>query len=468
MALSTSRLVTLLGNWQESAGPVHRRLSDRLGLLILDGRVPLAMALPGERDLAQSLGVSRTTVAVAYRTLRDHELIEVEERKRAVTSLPVGAGGRLPAKDVSQAAKDTIDFAHASLAAPAGLLHEIYSAALGQLARHIPNTGYQAVGIWELRCVLADYYTRRDLPTDPRQILITSGAQHALSLLVRTFTAPGGTALVDHPTYPHALRTLSEARLKITPVPLGESGWDVDQLNQRSTQCQIAYLIVDCHNPTGMTMPVEQRQRCAPQCLTIVDETMAELSIDDTPLPPLASFAEGPVVTIGSVSKIFWGGLRVGWVRADQSVIDRLVQVRPAVDLGTPVLEQLAVIELMDQLDVIRPKRIDQLRESRQMLRRSLATALPAWRLWPSSGGVSVWAEIPTRISSRIASTAPEYGLEIAAGPRFGTGGVFERYIRIPYTQPVGRIEEGVRRLALVTRAVEGGDAYNHAPVSVV
>jgi DNA-binding transcriptional MocR family regulator len=179
------------------------------------------------------------------------------------------------------------------------------------------------------------------------QVLITSGAQHAIALLARVLVAPGHRVLLEHPSYPHAIKTFSDARARLGPVALTDNGWDIDRLWEESTSAQLAYLIPDFHNPTGLCMPAATRRRLRLRCTQIIDETMADLALDGPPPTPFAAY-NAAAITVGSLSKSVWGGLRAGWIRAEPGLLARLAQARPGIDLGTPIVEQLAAAWLLD------------------------------------------------------------------------------------------------------------------------
>lgn len=458
MHTSAAALERLLDEWVIGTGPAHRKLAERIRLLILDGRLPLGSTLPGERDLAVRLGISRTTVSTAYTTLGDQGYLNAQQRARSTTTVPstthTGHHAAEITKVTGSASAEVIDFAHASPAAPGVQLHHAFMAALEQLPRHLPHHGYAQIGLPELRAAVADRYRARGLPTTPEQILITTGAQHALSLLVRIFVRPGCPVVVDHPSYPHALHLLRDARARLVPVPLTDTGWDFPALTAATRNAKLAYLIPDFHNPTGLSMSDSDRQTLQLGCLTIVDETMADLALDIEPPAPLAAHHR-QVISIGSVSKVFWGGLRIGWVRADPSIIRRLAQARAGYDLGTPVLEQLACVELLRHIDTILPDRLTELIRNRNHLYSLIGQHLPKWSITPGTGGLALWATMPGPISSALATIAPRFGLRLAAGPRFGVGGAFERNMRLTYCLEPSKLDIGIRALVDASSAIE-------------
>src|SRR3954454_4799094 len=323
--LNGPHLARLLGVWR-SARPGYVALAAAIRLLVLDGRLPLRTRLPGERELAAALGMSRTTAAAAYAALREEGFLTSRRGAGSWTSLPadrrVAAAGIEPAPHA-----DVIDMSAAATAAPEGALHRALAAATAELPRHLPTAGYEAAGLPSLRAAVAAHLTRRGVPTTPAQVLVTAGAQHAFTLLLRVLCGPGDRVLVDHPTYPHALDAVRAVGARPVPVALLTDGWDVDMLaaTLRQAAPRLAYLIADHHNPTGLTLTADDRAAVVAlargaRTPLVVDETMAELGLDPDVRPPAPLAAHDPdgesVITIGSMSKAFWAGLRIGWIRA--------------------------------------------------------------------------------------------------------------------------------------------------------
>lgn len=469
-ALRSALLVRHLGAWRaDGGGPGYRQLADRIRLLVLDGRLPLETALPGERELAAALDVSRTLVAGAYGLLRDEGFLTSRPGSGARTALPAGPAPRGPALVSSGEAEDgLIDMTAAVL--PAGAeVHAAYARALERLPLALPGHGYEPVGAMGLRAALAERYGRAGLPTTPDQILVTHGAQNALAHILRWRTRPGDRVVIEQPTYPHAIDAVQAALCKPVPVPVTSEGWAIDELADRiaRSEARLAYLVADHHNPTGLMMPAADRARLVDatrrgDSLLIFDETLADLWLDAP--PPAEEPVDGPhVLRIGSAAKSFWGGLRVGWIRGDAALIAALSQARAALDLGVAVLEQLATAELIATGEGALAARRAMLRARRDALLDLVATHLPDWDAPRPPGGLSLWARLPGAFSSSLASAATRQGVRIPAGPRFGLDGTLERFIRLPFTQPEARLEAAVRGLAVASAEV-AGTAARRAP----
>ncbi len=446
--VSARVLASLLDGWRD-AGVAYAALADRIRLLVLDGRMATGTRLPAERELALQLGVSRTTVTAAYAELRDAGYLHSVRGSGSVVKLPL----RQPqALDLLQ--PDYLDFSKATMPA----VPEIAAAAVAAahaLPNYLGESGFDPFGLLVLREAIAERYTMRGLPTSPDQIMITLGALHGISLIARTLLSRGDRALVENPTYPHALDALRAAGGRLVPVSVTpDEGWDEVALEQaiQRTSPALGYFMPDFHNPTGASMSTDLRERlvalAAAQGTTlIVDETMAELGFDGgATVPPFA--AHGPAITVGSVGKTVWGGVRLGWIRGDRAVIQRLARARNAGDLGTPVLEQLVVLELLRDFDAILESRRAYLRAGRDRLAALLADRLPQWHVPNVHGGLTMWVSLGDPVSSQLAIAARNEGLVIAAGPRFGLDGAFERFMRIPFSLAAEHTVKGVDALA--------------------
>ena len=167
------------------------------------------------------------------------------------------------------------------------------------------------------------------------------------------------------------------------------------------------------------------------------------------PIQPYAFDDVEGLVRLGSMGKSFWGGLRLGWIRADAQTIQALGPRRASIDLGTPLLEQLAAVHLLQTDEAPLAARRELVRSRRDGLLDLMRTRLPDWRVASPPGGLSLWAELPSAVSTSLAATSERFGLRLAAGPRFGVDGAFERFLRVPYTLPPEDLADAVDRLAL-------------------
>ncbi|WP_305786551.1 PLP-dependent aminotransferase family protein [Symbioplanes lichenis] len=457
------QLARLLGQWHALPGrrrsPDYAALAGSIRGLLSDGRLPLGVRLPAERELAAALSVSRTTVTAAYRGLRESGHLTSRRGAGSWTTLPNGhrvatSGLWTPDDDI-----EMIDLGVAASAAPPELVGAARAAA-DDLPRFLGSAGYRPTGLGELRDAVAAGYTRRGVPTSAEQILITSGTQQALDLSLRLLVPPGTTVLVESPTYPNALAALAARRARISTHGLdAETGWDAELLlgAVRQTRPRMAYLIPEFQNPTGHLMPAALRERLVAAAHSagtelVVDESWVDLALDGQAMPPPVAVFDrhSRVVSIGGLSKAYWGGLRIGWVRASAPLVQRLAALRVGVDMASPVLEQLVAVRLLHDAERIVAARRAELRERRAVLTAAVREHLPEWRFKEPGGGTVIWAELDGPISSALARAAEEVGVRLAPGPRFGLDGTLERFLRLPYPLPPEDLTEAVRRIASV------------------
>ncbi|MBC2879578.1 MULTISPECIES: SCO1417 family MocR-like transcription factor [Streptomyces] len=483
-AQQLARLLDAQGGGPETRGgvtplngrrtPAYRSLADRVRLLVLEGRVPVAARLPAERELATALSVSRTTVAAAYEALRGEGFLESRRGAGSWTAVP--AGSPLPTRALDPLPPETagsmIDLGCAALTAPEPWLTQAFQGALEELPPYAHTHGDYPAGLPALRRALADRYTARGIPTMPEQIMVTTGAMGAVAAIGRLLAGRGERVAVESPSYANVLQLLREAGARLVPVGMADrlGGWDLPAWRQvlRDAAPRLAYVIADFHNPTGALAPESQRRELVEAArsagtVLVADETMTDLALEPgLAMPrPVCAFdpAGSTVVTVGSASKSFWAGLRIGWVRAAPEVIRSLVAARAYADLGTPVLEQLAVTRLLDTggwEEAVAARRAEVL-DSRNAVVAALEARLPDWEFTVPKGGLTLWVRTGGLSGSRIAQVGERLGVRVPSGPRFGVDGAFEGYVRLPFTVTGPVADEAVSRLAEAARLVASG-----------
>jgi DNA-binding transcriptional MocR family regulator len=459
-SIGPQRLARLIGEFDRS--PAYKGLHDKLQELIGDGRIPQGARLPSERSVTEALGVSRTTVtraysdlvasgfATAHRGSGTFAAVPIDRRKAHDRSLhPVG----------SSPDDDSIDLNCAAGAATPGVAAAC-ERALARLPAYLSGDGYLPSGLPELQAMVAESFVARGLPTVPEEIVITSGALSAVAIVARALSRPGDRIVVESPVYSNAIEALrlGGGRLVSSPLadPLGSSGWDLEGIEAtlRQTSPHLAYLIPDFQNPTGFLMGEADRARYAralasARTVAIIDETLQPTAHTDVSMPaPFATDATN-AVTIGSASKIFWGGLRVGWIRSPRSLVEQIVTTRVRLDLGTSLFDQLVVSELVGSADV-RDARREQLRAQRDALVAAVREHLPSWRFRIPEGGLSLWLQMPEGSATRLAAEAERVGVHVAPGPAFTVEGGLDSWVRIPFAKPETDLVEATRRIAAV------------------
>src|SRR5436305_4863719 len=298
MAAGSERLVAALGQWRAGRGPLFERLASALVRASEQAALPPGGELPAERILARELEVSRSTVVAAYRELRERGVAVTRHGSgtamRNVT--PAAAGASAPAvaallarADVSAAMIDL------SVGAPdfddlvRGLT--VSGSALPQSAR---GHGYLPLGWSELRELVAQLLSRHGAPTSPDEVLITNGAQEAISLAVGLVAADGRRIAVESPGYPSALDAIARAGGHPFAIERDAGGLRVDSLKQLLARHHVhaLYIAASCNNPTGGRTAPHRRERIAALAadhdLTVIEDTVLdELCFDGAPATPL-------------------------------------------------------------------------------------------------------------------------------------------------------------------------------------
>ncbi|PPK97976.1 DNA-binding transcriptional MocR family regulator [Kineococcus xinjiangensis] len=455
--LPPRQVATLLRPYLVS-GPAYAGVAAGLRSLLLDGRLPSGSRLPSERDLAAALGASRTTVTAGYDLLREQGFVRSRRGAGSTLLLPDSRAVRplVPGSALDPAAgaaerDDVLDLAVAALPAPsvlAELAHEAADALPAVLGGH----GLHPLGLPALREAVAERFSARGLRTDAGQVLVTSGALHGWDLVLRALARPGARVLVEQPSYPSVLDAVLARGLRPVPLPVSADGWD---LVAAPDLPGLAHVTPDAQNPTGLIASAEQRREllaALPSATFVADETFADLLdpgvVEAGPPPPLAALAPpGRVLTVGSLSKSVWPGLRVGWVRAPADVVRRLATARGGQDLASPVLEQLLAVAVLARGGTVLAERRELLRRRRQALLAALAEHAPTWRIDPPQGGMVAWIDLGESVSTALAELAATRGVRLAPGPRFGLGGTHDRFLRLPFTLAEEEYAPLVRRL---------------------
>ena len=206
--------------------PIHTSLAGRLRLLVTDGRLVEGVRLPSERELAARLGISRSTVAAAYAALREAGCLESRPGSgNFIRISPADLASRHFPGTVREA-EGAITMTFSAAAGSPGLV-EAYAKAVAALPQLLSGHGYFPDGLPALRERLAERYAARGLPTEPAQMIITSGALAAINLVAHTVLEPGDRVLVESPSYPNALESFRRHSARLVPAPMTGTGWDL-------------------------------------------------------------------------------------------------------------------------------------------------------------------------------------------------------------------------------------------------
>lgn len=465
-----------LADWRSRPGPTYARLAEALADAIAQGHLGLGSRLPSERMLARHLRVARGTVVGAYDALRAQGIVETRRgsgtlvQSRAVKARAHRAPLLSRLVDGHEA---PIDLALGAVSLDESELAQV-TVSLREAARLLPAHGYAPLGLNPLRASIAERFTRTGIPTRHDQILITTGAQSALSLLAATLLRSNDRVLTESPTYPAAIEVFVRAGARLEGVERDHSGPMISRLEQVLAQgaVRLVYVIPTCHNPTGAIMSEARRlavlKLARETRATIVEDTvMEDLAFDRPPPPSLAALAPDRVITIGSLSKTVWGGLRVGWIRAPSETILRLGRVRASFDLGSPVLDQAAALEILPRYDELVERRRALVKTRLDVLCHELEERLPDWSFPVPRGGLCVWAKLPRGSADALAQLSLRRGVAIASGRTTAPGEEFPSHVRLSAGPPPELLQEGVARLAEAWKELSAAAPYHEQSVLV-
>ncbi|MCB0886980.1 MAG: PLP-dependent aminotransferase family protein [Propionibacteriaceae bacterium] len=344
----------------------------------------------------------------------------------------------------------------------------------GSLEQMIATNGMQVMqygsgqGEPELRERIIDVMALEGIHAHPDDITITAGSQQGLDLVTRIFCNPGDVILAESPSYVGALGTFLSYQAEVVHVPSDENGIDpvalretAARLKAEGKRVKFLYTIPNYNNPSGVTQPWERRLEVLAACeaegvIVVEDNPYGLLSLDADPVPAMRSVEEN-VVYLGSFSKTFAPGFRVGWVLAPHAVREKLVLAQESATLCPPVFSQFAIANYLanhdwkGQITVFK----DMYRERRDAMLRALADEMPAGTTWTHpAGGFFVWVTLPEGLDSQaMLPRGVNARVAFVPGPAFYADGQGARNVRLSFCfPPPDRIEVGVRRFAEVVR----------------
>ncbi|WP_425145018.1 PLP-dependent aminotransferase family protein [Deinococcus sp.] len=460
------RWSSLLAHWHSGRGPRYTQLAGALQGCIQGGQLRNAERLPSERHLAELLHLSRSTVVAAYEHLASEGW--VSRRQGSGTHVAAAAPRQtelLALRSPLRAPAQSEGELDLSIAVPT--LTPAQAVRLRAASADVfGESAYHPLGLPELRAHLAQLYSRDGLLTTPEQIIVTTGAQQAISVVAGTFLKRGDGALLETPTYFGAIDVFRAAGAHLLGAAVTAQGVRPDELRRHlQSGPRLAFLTPTFHNPTGSVLPASSRERIAQSIAetgvpTIEDETLIDLGFEALPPPRLASYAPGaPVICAGSLSKLYWAGLRVGWLRVPRALLAPLVQTKTLQDFGSSIPSQMIALRLLQDLPGLRAERRAAVQPARDSLVSLLRRHLPDWSFQVPGGGQFLWAELPTRNVSGYTHAARRLGVRLFPGASMAVNDLPDRYLRLPFTLPPEHLPEAVARLAAAWQGFRERDA---------
>lgn len=482
--------------------PLYKQIAEQIQSQITSGEIPRGFRFPSERQLAEALGVNRTTVLNAYKELKADGLMASHVGMGTVAVRPDRNGSakathpREPMWDYLYSdylknhdsfdvnkyleianQKDVISFA-AGIAsfetlpkrAFEGIEEELFSNPNGLLVSPV-------AGFLSLRRVMASYMQGRSCFCHPSEIMVLAGSQQGIDLITRAFINPGDIVIIEEPSFFPAIQSFRLAGAKIMAVPMERDGMNVEILEQLLSRYRpkLIYTMPTYHNPCGVSMSMEKRIRLLElagqySVPILEDDPYSELHYEGQAMSSLKSMDKnGYVIYLSTCSKTISPGLRLGWMCADRKLIGHLSSIRQLVDLHSTCISQqiverfIASGEMNQYLTFIRRE----YRERRDIMLDALDRYAPPGLSWNRpEGGYYLWCRLPEGLSATVLTAkAAEHGIAVLPGvPSYLAKQKGESYIRLNYTYPPkDNITKGIAALCGVIRrllaALRGGTA---------
>lgn len=317
-------------------------------------------------------------------------------------------------------------------------------------------------GFIPLRKAIADRMnTKFRTNVTHENILITSGSQQGLDFSGKIFLNEGDVVLCESPSYLGALNAFKAYGPKFIEVPTDENGMIMEELEkilETTENVKMIYVIPDFQNPTGRTWPIERRKKFMEiiskhEIPVLEDNPYGELRFEGEIFPSLKSMDEkGLIIFLGSFSKIFCPGYRIGWVAAEHEILEKYITIKQSADLQASSISQREVskfIEIYD-LDAHVEKIKDVYRVRRNLMLDTMKAEFPEGLKYTyPEGGLFTWVELPEHINARdVMVKCLENNVAFVPGGSFFPNGGKENTFRLNYSNmPEDKIVEGIKRL---------------------
>ncbi|MDG0022966.1 PLP-dependent aminotransferase family protein [Trinickia sp. Y13] len=496
--------------FQRSSGSkqsLQDQIRQMLVAAILDGQLASNVALPSSRELAEQLGVARNTVVLAYQMLVEEGYLISRERSghfvnpemlRSLPRIDTAARAASSAADGEAAGRPVWrqriahpPSAQRNIVKPANWQHYEFPFIYGQFDQSLFPTNdwreccMKALSIMEIRNWAPDLIERDDesliqqirtrvLPrrgvfAAPEEIIITNGCQQALYLVADLLCGKETTVGFENPGYPDARNIFENRNAQLLPLRVDGYGIAPDALAASLARCDYVYVTPSHQCPTTATMPIERRRALLELArqhdfVIVEDDYESENTFSGTPHPALKSLDTADrVIYVGSLSKTFAPGLRLGYVVGPRELIRELRALRRLM-VRHPVgyvQRAFATFLALGHHDALLRRLAHAYRERSQALMAALDAHLPEARYVPITGGASSWVEGPQWLDAeRLAADAQAVGVLIEPGNVFFMSDDQDarRYFRMGFSAiALDRIEPGVRALAQCVRTQRPG-----------
>jgi DNA-binding transcriptional MocR family regulator len=457
----------LLGEWRNGAGPLGQRLADAIEHAVERGELLQEWVLPSERNLAAALDISRSTTARGMELLAKRGIVRrvhgagtyVAGRSGGAAGaatralLPCGLRGRFRLGSNTDPGVAAATFPDA-----ADLPREALTLSADDLLNAQPNgakpgSGYSIAGLDATRVAVAASLSGNGLPTTPDALVVTTGAAQSLSLAFEMLLSPDDVVIVESPSYPTTLELLRRTGARIVPVRTGDGTVGADALVRvaHKTRATMAVVMGTCNVATGHSLADAHRSMLVHLAqggvVVIDDRTLADYHPPPAPIPVAAITEHRNIITVGSFNKIYWGGLKMGWIRLHPSLVETLVRIKSRTDAGSSVPSQILLTKLLAHHGHIVAHRQSEMKRRTHNASAFLRDELPEWRNESAGIGPSQWIRLPLRDTAEFVGFADKHGTTVGYGGIYRSDGRPSAHLRMTLTSSDAEIMAALRNL---------------------
>jgi len=319
-----------------------------------------------------------------------------------------------------------------------------------------------------LRQIIAERMKKVGVNVGADDILITSGSQQGLDFSGKIFLNPGDYVACEKPSYLGAINAFRAYEAKFVEIPMDENGMIIEELEkalESNPRIKFIYTIPDFQNPTGVTMSKERRIKLIEVAKKygvpiVEDNPYGELRFKGEIIPAIKSFdTEGIVIYLGTFSKIFCPGLRLGWVVASKEILTKYIMVKQGADLQSSTIAQRETAEFLTTYSI--DEHIEKIKavysKRRDLMIRTMEEEFPKnCKFTYPEGGLFTWVEIPEGVDAKdVLIKALEQKVAFVPGGSFYPNGGNENHFRLNYSNmPEDKIVEGIKRLGKVLKSL--------------
>lgn len=489
---------------RNSEVPFFKQLVDQLRTAVIRREIPEGTRLPSERELSKLLRLNRSVVVKAYNELKldgllvsktgsgtyvisahsqkkEFDMISWGEQLNSWATLPAG-----PARWVNLLKK----LSDSCIRLDTGVPHvganqvDLMKEILGNLTDEelITTLNYPSLrGHPELIKYLCLRMNSSGLHINSRNMLITVGTEEAIYLLFSALARPGETIVIENPTYVNVINISRMFQHRVIPVERNSEGLNLSTLENVLNRSRVKFIYtMSCsHNPTGANMPERKKEALVKlseqYSVPIVDDTVFSEIQYDLPAPKSLKYYDthNCVIEIGGISKAFAPGLRIGWIIADEALIERLIEPVRMISLGVPNFSQLVAAKMLStgEYDAFLKRYLELCLKKRETTKRACYRHLPGYiRVNEAQGGNFFWLELPGFMDGwKLAEEGIEQGVAVAPGSLFTFDSSGRSFVRLnPLGIPHDQIEEGISRLSKAIESISKRDNREEGTVSVV